>query len=33
VPGGSGHVLSSGHTVTSAVRPENFVAMVTAARE
>jgi uroporphyrinogen decarboxylase len=33
VPGGSGHVLSSGNTVTSAVRPENFVAMVTAARE
>lgn len=33
VPGGAGHVLSSGNTVTSAVRPQNFVAMVTTARE
>jgi uroporphyrinogen decarboxylase len=31
-PGG-GHVLSSGNTITSAVRPDNFVAMVRAARE
>ena len=31
-PGG-GHVLSSGNTITSAVRPENFVAMVRTARE
>jgi uroporphyrinogen decarboxylase len=31
-PGGA-HVLSSGNTITSAVRPDNFVAMVRAARE
>jgi uroporphyrinogen decarboxylase len=30
---GGGHVLSSGNTITSAVRPENFVAMVRTARE
>jgi len=28
-----GHVLSSGNTITSAVRPENFAAMVAAARD
>lgn len=31
-PGG-GHVLSSGNTITSAARPENFLAMIEAARE
>jgi uroporphyrinogen decarboxylase len=31
-PGG-GHVLSSANTITSAVRPENFIAMVRAARD
>ncbi len=30
--GPGGHVLSSGNSITSAVRPQNFVAMVTAAR-
>lgn len=30
---GGGHVLSSGNTITSAVRPENFAAMVRTARE
>jgi uroporphyrinogen decarboxylase len=32
VSAGGGHVLSSANTITSAVRPENFVAMVQAAR-
>lgn len=31
--GDGGHVMSSGNTITSAVRPQNFVAMVTTARE
>jgi uroporphyrinogen decarboxylase len=30
---GGGHVLSSGNSITSAVRPDNFVAMVQTARE
>jgi uroporphyrinogen decarboxylase len=33
VSAGGGHVLSSANTITSAVRPENFVAMVRTARE
>jgi uroporphyrinogen decarboxylase len=33
VGGAGGHVLSSGNTITSAVRPENFMAMVATARE
>jgi uroporphyrinogen decarboxylase len=33
VSGPGGHVVSSGNTITSAVKPENFSAMVTAARE
>ena len=33
VSGAGAHVLSSGNTITSAVRPENFLAMVATARE
>jgi uroporphyrinogen decarboxylase len=33
VSAGGGHVLSSANTITSSVRPENFVAMVRTARE
>jgi len=33
VPGPGGHVVSSGNTITSTVRPENFAAMVATVRE
>jgi len=33
VSAGGGHILSSGNSITSAVRPANFLAMVQTARE